>query len=132
LQFTGELYRLLLKIGSTWIHFKYFSGMYTLFKKTGQFDSSIHYAHMLRHHQILTWKLKTYLKQWQILLKTYKVTGNKDSVIKYVELSQALKDSVLSDEKKHEVQAIACQGKSEQQQLIANRSGTRVKFNYLF
>src|SRR4030095_3873037 len=98
-----------------------FSGMSTLFKKTGQFDSSIHYAHMVATSPDPYLEIKNLLEAVANLAETYKVTGNKDSVIKYVELSQALKDSVLSDEKKHEVQAIAFRENLKQQQLIANQ-----------
>ncbi|MEJ0081753.1 MAG: tetratricopeptide repeat protein [Puia sp.] len=73
-----------------------YSGMSSLFTKTGMTDSAIHYANIVAR----SWELgyserKNILEAIGNLAAVYKITGNKDSIIKYAELNQKLKDSFL-------------------------------------
>ncbi len=96
-----------------------FSGMSTLFKKGGQFDSSIYYA------KIVSWSLnpeleiKNLLEAVTNLGQAYKLQGDKDSAIKYIELSQTLEDSLFSRDKDRQVQNIAFNETLKQQEIIS-------------
>jgi signal transduction histidine kinase len=96
-----------------------FSGMSTLFKKRRQFDSAIHYAHMVAVSTNPELEIKSLLEAVANLAEAYKLNGNKDSAIKYIELSYKLRDSIFSDAKKREIQSIAFNENLKQEQLKA-------------
>ena len=62
-----------------------FSGLSTLFKKMGKTDSSIYYAQLTVHSVNLEPEKKSLLEALTNLAEGYKVKGEKDSVIKYIE-----------------------------------------------
>ena len=84
-----------------------FSGMSTLFRKTGDLDSSIYYAQKVNHSWNLTSETKNLIEAVTNLGQSYKLMGNLDSAVKYIERSQVLKDSIYSIDKDREVQNIA-------------------------
>jgi signal transduction histidine kinase len=98
-----------------------FSGMATLFNKTGQTDSAIHYAKMVAVSSNPNIEIKNLLEALTNLAKAYKSNQNKDSAIKYLELSYALKDSIFSNEKNREVQVIAFNENLKRFQLEADQ-----------
>ena len=53
------------------------------------------------------------------LHKAYRLKGNKDSTLKYIELHIALKDSLYSKEKDREIQSITFSERLKAQQLAA-------------
>ena len=98
-----------------------FSGLSTLFKKTGDWDSSIYYAQKVA----VSWNTKSESEPKNLveavdnLAFVYKLKGNKDSTLKYIELNTALKDSFYSKEKDRELQNITFNERMKQQEIIA-------------
>jgi signal transduction histidine kinase len=96
-----------------------FSGMSTLFKKTGQFDSSIYYAKIVSRSSNPELEIKNLVEAVTNLGQAYKLQGDKDSAIKYIELSQTLEDSLFSKEKDRQLQNIAFDETLKQQEIIS-------------
>jgi signal transduction histidine kinase len=93
--------------------------MSTLFKKTGQLDSAIHYAQMVAHSTNPLIEIKNLLEAVNNLTEIYKQKGNKDSAFRYIELSHNLKDSLFSKEKDREVQNIAFNEQLKHQEILS-------------
>jgi signal transduction histidine kinase len=55
------------------------------------------------------------------LAEVYKLTGNKDSALKYVELSHAIKDSIFTAEKNKEIQNITFNERLKEQEIKADQ-----------
>ena len=104
-----------------------FSGMSTLFKKTGQLDSAIYYAQIVVQSLYPQTELKNRLEAINNLAEVYNLNGNKDSVIKYIEASQNLKDSIFSNDKDRAVQAITFNEHLKQQEIISNQISYKSK-----
>lgn len=104
-----------------WDTLQIFSGMASLFNKTGQTDSAINYAKMVAVSSDPRIELKNLLEALANLAEAYKRNGNKDSAIKYLELSYALKDSIFSNEKNRQIQAIAFNENLKRHQLEADQ-----------
>ncbi len=99
-----------------------FSGMSTLFKKTGQLDSTIYYAQIVAQSRLPDLETKNLDEALTNLAEVYRATGNKDSAIKYMALSYALKDSIFNREKDREIQGIAFKEQLKQQEIIARQA----------
>jgi signal transduction histidine kinase len=99
-----------------------FSGMSTLFKKTGQLDSSIYYAQIVAQSRLPDLEAKNLHEALTNLAEVYRSTGKKDSAIKYLVLSYALKDSIFSREKDREIQGVAFKEQLKQQEIIAEQA----------
>ena len=96
-----------------------FSGMSTLFKKMGKPDSAIYYGQMVVNSLNPELEKKNLLEALNNLADAYKLKGEKDSAIKYIELNHALKDSIFSRDKDREVQGITFDLQLKQQETIA-------------
>ena len=92
--------------------------MSTLFKKTGHLDSAIYYGQIVARSWNSQLELKNLLEALDNLADVYKLTGNKDSLLKYIELSHTLKDSIFSREKDRDVQNITFNERLKQEQFI--------------
>jgi len=98
-----------------------YSGMSTLFRKTGPADSSIHYAQMvIRAWSPVVSEIKNLLEAVTNLADVYKLR-NKDSALKYVELSHVLKDSMLSTKNDREIQNIGFNAQLKQEKQTADQ-----------
>ena len=98
-----------------------FSGLSTLFRNMKNFDSSIFYARMVAMSQNPALETKNLLEAIVNLADIYKMNGNKDSALKYVELSYALRDSIFSRDKDREIQNISFNEKLKQQELVSSQ-----------
>ena len=99
-----------------------YSGMSTLFKKTGQLDSSIYYAQIVaRSWTPATSEIKNLLEAVTNLADVYKLK-KKDSAIKYIELSHVLKDSLLSIKNDREIQSIGFNEQLKQEKLASEQA----------
>ena len=98
-----------------------FSGLSTLFRNMKIFDSSIYYARMVALSENPALETKNLLEAIVNLADIYKMNGNKDSALKYVEISYALKDSIFSREKDREIQNISFNERLKQQQLVSSQ-----------
>jgi len=107
--------------GFPWDTLQIFSGMSTLFRKTGKFDSSIHYAESVVRSWNNQSEYKNLFEAMNNLAQVYKLKGNKDSALKYLELSQTIKDSIFTTDKNREIQNIVFNEKLKQQQIAAEQ-----------
>jgi two-component system NtrC family sensor kinase len=96
-----------------------FSGMSTLFKKIRKPDSAIYYAQIVVHSVNPELEKKNLLEALSNLAEAYKLKGEKDSAIKYIEFNHALKDSIFSTDKDRAVQAITFNLQLKEQETIA-------------
>lgn len=103
-----------------------YSGMSSLFAKTGKLDSSIHYANIVaRSWELGNSEIKNLLEAIGNLAAVYKMKGNKDSIIKYDELDQKLKDSFYGIDKDREIQNISFNGRLTKEKLLASQAKYR-------
>jgi len=98
-----------------------YSGMSTLFKKAGQPDSTLHYAQIVAGSWNPASEIKNLLEAVSNLADIYK-TRNKDSAIKYIELSHVLKDSMLSTKNDREIQNIGFNAQLRQEKQSAEQA----------
>ena len=103
------------------------SGMSTLFKMTGQYDSSIYYAKMVYQSLNPALEIKNLIEAVTNLGEVYKFKGEKDSAIKYIELSHSLNDSFFSIERDRQVQNIAFNETLKQQEIISVQERYKTK-----
>jgi two-component system, NtrC family, sensor kinase len=96
-----------------------YSGMATLFRKMGVLDSAIVYAQKVVGSWTTESERKNLLDAVDNLAQIYKVKGNKDSIIKYIEFSQSLKDKFYSMEKDRAVQNITFNERLKQQEILS-------------
>ncbi len=99
-----------------------FSGMSTTFKNKRQLDSSIYYASQVVESQNPEREIKTFLEALNNLALVYKLKGDKDSALKYIEWNYAYKDSILSLDKERKIQNITFNEKLKQQEIIAQQA----------
>ena len=107
-----------------------FSGMSTTFKDLGQLDSSIYYASLVEQSQNTEREIKTFLEALNNLAVCYKLKGNKDSALKYMELNYAYKDSIFSKEKGRRIQNITFNEKIKQQEIIAAQAEVKSRLQF--
>ena len=104
-----------------WDTLQIFSGMSTLFKKMKQLDSAIYYAQIVAQSTNPGLEIKNRLEAVGNLSEIYKLRGNKDSVLKYIELSHNLKDSIFSTDNDRELQSITFNERLKQQEILADQ-----------
>jgi two-component system, NtrC family, sensor kinase len=103
-----------------------YSGMSSLFKKTGLLDSSIYYANIVaRSWELGNSERKNILEAVDNLASVYRLKGNKDSIIKYAELNQKLKDSFYGVDKDREIQNITFNERLTKEKLLASQAKYR-------
>ena len=97
------------------------SGISTLFKKNTQVDSAIYYAQKVAFSLNPELEKKNLLEAVGNLAQSYKLKGEKDSAIKYIELSHALNDSIFSNEKDREIQSITFNERLKQGEILTEQ-----------
>ena len=105
-----------------------FSGMSTLFNKTGELDSAIQYARAV----VTSWnpeisEVKNLLEAVRNLAKAYKLKNDKDSALKYTELNLKLQDSIFSTEKIRALQNLAFNERMKQEEIAAAQTAYKNK-----
>jgi len=98
-----------------------YSGMSTLFRKIGIIDSTIYYGQMVVQSHNPDQEKKHLLEALTNLGDAYKIRGEKDSAIKYIELSHALKDSMFNIQKDREVQNISFTQSLREKEIVADQ-----------
>ena len=96
-----------------------YSGMSDVFRNTAQVDSSVYYARIVEQSTNPDKEIGYLLSAIENLVHGYKIKGSKDSVIKFIELSHTLRDSVFSNEKNRQIQAVTFNENLKQEQLVA-------------
>ena len=103
-----------------------YSGMSTLFRKMGMLDSAVYYAKIVtRSWELGNSERKNILEALDNLAAVYKQKGNKDSIIKYGELDQQLKDSFYGVDNDREIQNISFNEKLTKEKLLASQAKYR-------
>ncbi len=97
-----------------------FGGMSTLFRMQGKLDSSIHYGQTVVQ-SIADRQPITYFEAVKNLAHVYKLTGNNDSALKYLEISHALYDSNNNVKKNREILNNTFNERMKQQGIIADQ-----------
>ena len=96
-----------------------FSGMAVLFQNINELDSSIYYAGKVVHSTNPDKEMQNLLEALNTLKQSYQMKGNKDSALKFTELSYAVKDSLLSKEKDREIQSFSFKERIREHEFIA-------------
>ena len=110
-----------------------FSGMSVLFQNTGELDSAIFYAGIVERSKDPNREIQNLLDAINTLKQTYKLKGNKDSALRYTELSYTLKDSLLSKEKDREIQSFSFKEQIKEQEFITAQEKYKSKIQlYVF
>ena len=97
------------------------AGLSTLFRRMGEYDSSLHYANTVVTGWSNESEYKNLAEVLDNLAQIYKLKGNADSALKYVELAQATRDSIFNTEKNREIQRVTFADNVRQQQLVADQ-----------
>ena len=98
-----------------------YNGMAILYQETGKIDSSIFYAReVLEKWSFVSYK-KGILQATNILAGLYKIKNQRDSVIKYLELSNELKNSMYSQQNERNIQNMAFDEQARQEEAIRER-----------
>ena len=98
-----------------------YSGMSTLFKSTGQLDSSIYYAQIVNKSWSSVSEAKNLLEAVNNLYEVYKLKGKQDSALKYLELNYRLRTSFFNTEKQKQIQEATFSSQLKQQEIIAEQ-----------
>jgi two-component system NtrC family sensor kinase len=96
-----------------------FSGMSTLFKMQGKLDSAIYYAQIVVQSVNPSRQTGNYFEAVNNLAQVYKLKGDKDNALKYIEIYHAVKDSIYDIKKNKEIQNIAFNEQMKQQEIIS-------------
>ena len=102
-------------------------GMSTLYKYKKQQDSAIYFAKMVTESNNPELELKTLLEALSNLSEAYKVKGDKDSTLKYMEFFYALKDSIFSKDKDREIQNLTFNERLKQQDILSAQAKFKSK-----
>jgi two-component system NtrC family sensor kinase len=109
-----------------------YSGMSTLFKSTGQLDSSIYYAQIVNKswNPVIS-EAKNLLEAVNNLYEVYKLKGKQDSALKYLELNYRLRTSFFNTEKQKQIQEATFSSQLKQQEIITEQGKYRNRLQAL-
>jgi two-component system, NtrC family, sensor kinase len=102
-----------------------YNGIAILYKETGKIDSSIFYATEV----LQKWRNVSYqrgiLQAANILTDSYKKINQRDSTIKYLELSKTLNDSLFNQTNERDIQNMAFNEQLRQDEILRERQQNR-------
>jgi two-component system NtrC family sensor kinase len=98
------------------------SGISSLYLNSGVLDSAKYYAISVISSWNAESETKNLLEAVSNLGQVYKMKGEKDSAIKYIELKHALEDSIYSENNRKDVQNIAFKEEIRKQELASARA----------
>src|SRR5579871_3572791 len=98
-----------------------YTGMSSVFTRTGQSDSAIYYGQMVAQSTNPQLERNNLLEALSNLAEAYKAKGEKDSAIKYIELTHSLKDSLFNRAKDREVQNITFTQSLKEQEILSEQ-----------
>jgi two-component system NtrC family sensor kinase len=102
-----------------------FNGIAILYKETGKVDSSISYAtEVLQKWRYISYQ-RGILQAANILADAYKMINQRDSTIKYLELSVALNSKLFNQEKERDIQNMAFNEQMRQDEILREREQNR-------
>ena len=104
------------------------SDISALYKNRGELDSAKYYAiSVVQSWNNLESEAKNLLEALNTLGQVYKLKGEKDSAIKYIELFHTIKDSIFSEEKIRDVQKQTFREQIKQQEIATARANYKSK-----
>jgi two-component system, NtrC family, sensor kinase len=108
------------------------SGISTVFKNLGELDSALYYANsVLKSWNYMNSEPKNLLEALGNMGEVYKLQGEKDSAIKYIELVHAKRDSLYNEDNNKEVQNMAFNEQLKQQELATAQANFKSKLQKL-
>jgi two-component system, NtrC family, sensor kinase len=106
-----------------------FSGLSSLYLKTGNLDSAIYYARIVYLNQS-TGEPTYILQSIANIALAYRLKSEKDSAFKYFDIRDLYRDSIYNREKLIYVQHVAFNQKLRQQELIASQLKYKEKLRF--
>ena len=93
--------------------------MSTLYLKKGDLDSSIFYGKIVTTGWTAKAEIQILLQVVSNLAQAYKLQGNKDSALKFVEMDKTLKDSIYNSERMMDLQHLTFNEQFRQQEIAS-------------
>ena len=108
-----------------------YSGISTLLKKMGHSDSALYYAQIVN----ASWKpgiseKKNLLEAVNNLFEIYKLKGEKDSALKYLELNFHLRETFYNTQKSKQIQEATFSAQLKQQQIVTDQAKYRNRLQF--
>ncbi len=98
-----------------------------LYKDMHKLDSAVYYAKEITNKKnSFSWG-KILLEATTTLAQTYKLKGDKDSALKYIEISNALKDSIYSQDEQRKLQGLTFNEQMRQQEIESEQAQYKSK-----
>lgn len=98
-----------------------YNGMSTVFLETSHVDSAIYYTNEVLRIRTSTAYQKGALQAATILAEAYKKRNEKDSAVKYLELSVALNNELFNLEKERDIQNLTFNEQLRQEEIVKER-----------
>jgi signal transduction histidine kinase len=112
-----KAYTLAIQNRLAWDTLQIYSGMSTLFRQMGKPDSSLKYAQMVVKPGYRATEIKNLLESVDNLIYTHRQLGNKDSVLKYLDFKNLVRDSLMSIEQDRKILQITFNEHLKEQEL---------------
>ena len=113
-----------------WDTLQIMSGISTLFKMQNKRDSSIYYAQEVVQSKDPFRQHEAYFEAVNNLGQMYKLTGNTDSALKYMEISHAISDSSKNVKKNREILNNSFNEKIKQREIISAQEKYKSKIQF--
>jgi signal transduction histidine kinase len=112
-----KAYTLAIQNKLAWDTLQIYSGMSTLFRKMGKPDSSLKYAQMVVKPGYRATEIKNLLESVDNLIYIHRELGNKDSVLKYLDFKNMVRDSLMSIEQDRKILQITFNEHLKEQEI---------------
>jgi two-component system, NtrC family, sensor kinase len=114
-----------------WDTLQIFSGLANLYLKTGKTDSAIYYSKTVIGNRSLG-ETSYVMEAIGYLADAYKLKGDKDNTIRYIEFRDFYWDSISNNKKLRDIQNLAFDMKLKQQESIAAQKRYQEKLRFYF
>ncbi len=112
-----KAYILAIQNNLAWDTLQIYSGMSTLFRKMGKPDSCLKYAQMVVKPGYRATEIKNLLESVDNLIYIHRENGNKDSVLKYLDFKNLVRDSLMSIEQDRKILQITFNEHLKEQEI---------------
>jgi signal transduction histidine kinase len=114
-----------------WDTLQIFSGLANLYLKTGKTDSAIYYSKIVIGNRNLG-ETSYVMEAIGYLADAYKLKGDKDNTIRYIEFRDFYWDSISNNKKLRDIQNLAFDMKLKQQESVATQKRYQEKLRFYF
>jgi two-component system, NtrC family, sensor kinase len=114
-----------------WDTLQIFSGLANLYLRMGKADSAIYYSKIVIKNRS-NGETSYVMESIGYLADAYKLKGNKDSTIRYIEFRDFYWDSISNNKKLRDIQNLAFDMKLKQQESIAAQKRYQEKLRFYF